>query len=328
MRARRLRLLALTLALAAVAVSGSMTRPPPLAAPTQRVVLAADLDGYLGASEDAVARRSGIVEGARKRIRWARTPGERSAVAVVYLHGFSATRQEIAPVPARVADALGANLFEARLAGHGLDRDRLSGVVAEDWLADGAEALAIGRALGDRIVLVGTSTGATLALAMARHPDFSGVDSLILISPNWGPAAAGAAIATGPWGPQLMQLLAGRERSWEAANALQERYWTTRYPTLAVVEMMRLVNLADALTDEAAVPAALLMYSPEDDVVSVPALRAGFERLPARRKAVIAVDEPESLSPHVFTGDILAPAETAATVADILAFLAGPDPGP
>jgi alpha-beta hydrolase superfamily lysophospholipase len=109
------------------------------------------------------------------------------------VHGFSATRQEIAPVPERVAAALGANLFETRLAGHGRERDGLVDVRAEQWLDDGRELLGVGRALGERLTLIGTSTGATLALALASHPDFRVVDSLVLISPNFGPPHRGPA---------------------------------------------------------------------------------------------------------------------------------------
>lgn len=321
MNASRLWLLGLAFAATTVAAGGWLTQPEPLAPPRARVPVGDDPAAFLARTEAEVARRSGIVEGAEKRIRWANDPGVRTPFVVVYLHGFSATRQEIAPVPARLADALGANLFETRLAGHGLERGPLTGVAAEDWLADGAEALAIAGTLGNRIVLIGTSTGATLAVAMARHPDFKRVDSLVLISPNWGPAAAGAGIATGPWGRQLTLLLAGSERQWEPANDDQGRYWTTRYPSLAIVEMMRLVDLADRLTDEARVPSALLVYSPQDDVVSVPKLLDGFARLPAQRKATIAVDAREALSAHVFTGDILAPEQTPLTVAAVLDFI-------
>ncbi len=47
----------------------------------------------------------------------------------------------------------------------------------------------------------------------------------------------------------------------------------------------------------------------------------GFERLPADRKAIHAVEQPRSLSPHVLTGDILAPDETEPTVELIVEFL-------
>ncbi len=313
---------AIVLAVLALVLAGAWaTRPTPLQAPDIPLTLAADPDTHLQLGEARARERYGLVDGSEKRITWAGAVGARSEYAVVYLHGFSATRQEIAPVPANVAELLGANLFETRLAGHGRLRERLENVAAEDWLDDGVEALAVGRQLGDRLIVIGVSTGATLALTLAEHPDFRAVDTLVLMSPNWAPAAGGAGMATGPFGPQLMRLFAGAEHRWTAANELQEKYWTTRYPTEAIIEMMRLVDLANATTEHATAPRALLIYSPQDDVVSVQKLQEGFERLPARRKGVVTMDKPRSLSPHVFTGDVLGPEEVAPTVEAIVGFL-------
>jgi esterase/lipase len=320
--AKRVALTALVLGAGLLVLGGWWTRPPLLVpAPGKSIDPGADPDAYLAQVEANAASRYGIVPGAEKRIVWQGSSGDRTPRAVIYLHGFSATRQEIHPVPIRVANALGANLFETRLTGHGRLREKMVGVTAEAWLRDGAEALAVGAEIGERLVVIGTSTGATLALAMARDPLFARVESLILLSPNWGPAATATDLATGPYGPQLTRLLAGDEYSWSAVNDEQERFWTTRYPTDAIVEMLRLVKLADTLTGEVRVPSALLIYSPRDDVVSVPRLLDGFERLPAQRKAVIAMDDPRSLSRHVLTGAILAPAETLPTVEQIVDFL-------
>lgn len=128
---------------------------------------------WLENSEADVSATTPIVDGAEKRIRWfGDLEGQRSEYVVVYLHGFSATRQEIAPVGEIIADALEANMFETRLEGHGLAERALTDASAEDWLVDGVESLAVGRALGEKIVLIGTSTGATLALAMLDHELF------------------------------------------------------------------------------------------------------------------------------------------------------------
>jgi len=320
--AKRVALASLVAAAGLLALGGWWTRPAPLVPDVSASIdPGLDPDAYLAREESNAASRYGIVEGTEKRITWQGHAGDRTPLAVVYLHGFSATRQEIHPVPIRVAKALAANLFETRLTGHGRQREKMIGVTAEDWLRDGAEALAVGAAIGERLVIMGTSTGATLALAMARHPLFNRVESLILLSPNWGPAASGAELATGPYGPQLTRLMAGDEHAWIAANDEQERFWTTRYPTDSLIEMLRLVKLADTLTGEVAVPSALLIYSPNDDVISVPRVLDGFARLPARRKEVIAVEDPRSLSRHVLTGSILAPAETLPTVERIVQFL-------
>jgi len=108
--------------------------------------LGADLDAYLSESE---ALFENIREGAQKEIIWAGTPGEVTPFSVVYVHGFSASKGEIRPVPDNVAEALGANLFFTRLTGHGQDGDALGRVTANDWLNDVAEALAIAEEVMD-----------------------------------------------------------------------------------------------------------------------------------------------------------------------------------
>ncbi|EED32155.1 hypothetical protein NOR53_3173 [gamma proteobacterium NOR5-3] len=315
-------LAALGITVTLVAAGAWITKPPGLSPTPPTAAVPAAVDRYLQEREAAAEKEFGLTPGAQKRVVWAGEPGQRSEYALVYLHGFSATRQEIAPVPELIARELGANLFETRLAGHGRAQQQLAGVSAEDWMNDGAEALAVARNLGDKIILMGTSTGATVALAMARHPDFALVDSLVLVSPNFGPAGSGSGMVTGPYGPQLARLLLGERRSWTAANPLQEKYWSTDYPTAAIVEMMRLVNLAVMLTPEAGAPNAMLVYSPRDDVVSVSKLLEGFAALPAPRKKIHKVDEPQSLSPHVLTGDILAPGTSADIARLISAYIA------
>src|SRR5262245_22775702 len=84
----------------------------------EEVAAANDLDAYVAAREDSVPD---VKPAARKGIRWLdSTHKSRRPIAIVYLHGFSATRAELSPVVERVADSLGANAFFTRLAAHGL----------------------------------------------------------------------------------------------------------------------------------------------------------------------------------------------------------------
>lgn len=304
-----------------IAVAGFLTKPSRLAPPTKPFTLNGDPESHLRTTEAAANAEYPLTPGTEKRIVWAGETGERTTKAVIYIHGFSASRQEIAPIPELVAASLGANLFETRLAGHGrLDNGPLV-ANAEDWLADGAEALAIGKALGDELILIGTSTGATLAVAMATHPDFKLVDSLVLVSPNFGPNRSGSAMITGPFGPQLTRALVGEYTTWEPANELQSRYWTWRYPSATLVQLMRLVNLAVSLAPTTKVDNAMLVYSPQDDVISVEKAQSNFAAMPVANRHVQRVDNPESLSPHVLSGDILAPGTSEAMASEIVSFL-------
>ncbi|MDX1515798.1 MAG: alpha/beta fold hydrolase, partial [Woeseiaceae bacterium] len=191
-----------------VAITLWWSTPPALRAPAAGPQPDHDIERWLALRESAEDQANGRVPDTGKRIRW-RSPGQRTPIAVVYLHGFSATRQEIAPTAERVAEHLGANLFETRLAGHGRRSAPLAGVRAEDWLADGIEALRIGQRLGERVVVIGTSTGATLALALADQAEFAAVSELVMISPNIAPADANAEWLTRPAGPLLARLIAG-----------------------------------------------------------------------------------------------------------------------
>jgi len=110
-----------------------------------------DLADWLEASESRANANVALIPDTAKRIRWYQERrNSKTRYSIVYLHGFSATRQEIAPVGAMIADALGANLFETRLAGHGQQQNALQGVRAEDWIKDAVEALSIGAIIGEQ----------------------------------------------------------------------------------------------------------------------------------------------------------------------------------
>lgn len=282
-------------------------------------------DAWLAQSEQLIADRYGLVPGTEKRISWF---GERAKTpySIVYLHGFSATRQETAPLAEWVAALLGANLFETRLHGHGREREALSDVRAEDWLNDAAEALAIGSMLGDRIIVIGTSTGATLAAAMLDHPAMDAVDTIVMLSPNFAPRDPGAAWLTRPAGPLLAKILVGGTRSWQPHNEQQARFWSTSYSMDSAVEMMRLVDHANRQLPAEISQRLLMFYSTEDAVISPDVALAVFEKTRSPQKAAIEIKDPGDPSHHVLAGDVLS-AEATRQIADkIVTFILRPAP--
>ena len=120
----------------------------------------------------------------------------------------------------------------------------------------------------------------------------------------------------------------GEYREWQPVNEVQETYWTTRYPTAAVVEMMRLVTLARDKLAAADVPRALLVYSARDQVVSTAKYLAGFAALPAATKARFEVVETTDPAFHVLAGDVLSPASTEPVAERIADFVLGKPPTP
>ena len=316
------------IAIAALFVAGvaiwSLT-PAKLEPAVAEVEVPADLDSWLVATEQRAAESYGLIPGTEKRITWF---GDQQATtySVLYLHGFSATRQETAPLARLVANALGANLFETRLFGHGRQRDALADVRAEDWLRDGSEALAVAGRLGERVIIIGTSTGATLAAAMLDHPAMRAVDTLVMISPNFALRDTKGNWITRPAGPLLMRLLLGETRTWTPHNAQQGLFWSTSYPMAAMVEVMRLVDLAKRKLP-ATIPQRLLMfYSLEDEVISAEAALDVFAGTDAPQKSAVAIEYPGDPSHHVLAGDILSAAMTNELAAAIVEFIARPVP--
>ena len=206
-----------------------------------------------------------------------------------------------------IADALEANLFETRLTGHGREQRPLEGIRAEDWISDAVEALSIGAIIGEQVIVMGTSTGATLALAMAGHPSFDAVSTIVLLSPNFAVQDTKAEFLTWPGGPQLAAVVAGETRSWTPQNELQARYWSTTYPMAAVIEMMRLVKYVRTSLPLALEQSVLTIYSPADSVVDIDWIIKGFDQLDSPRKELVEIAGSADQSNHVLAGDIMAP---------------------
>jgi esterase/lipase len=297
-----------------------ISTPAPLANNATTPDLPSDLNGYIATQEHNEKASHELYLGTEKRIRWQRQ-GVRTQYAVVYLPGFSATRQEIAPTAELVADALGANLFETRWAGHGRVNDAMVGVTAEDWLDDTTEALAIGARLGERIIIVSTSTGSTLALAMAGHPAMKNVDTIVMISPNFAPQDPGAKWLTRPAGPQLARLIVGATLSWEPTNDEQDRYWSNNYPLSTMVEVMRLVDFTQSILPLKMDQSILTFISLEDTVVSPRATLDALKQIEANRMQLVEVENVGDPGKHVLAGRILSPENTETIAAQIVEFI-------
>ncbi len=321
------KLLYISLTFAVVTVTLWALTPPTLGAATSAIDLPQNLDAWLQERESLVDAEYGLVPDTQKRIRWQQT-GVPTPIAIVNLHGFSATRQEVAPTAEIIADALEANLFETRLTGHGRQRSQLEGMRAEDWLRDGREALAIGNAIGDEIVLIGTSTGATLALSMLGEDAMRNVRAIVLISPNILPADPTAEWITRPAGPLLLRLIAGDTHSFEPYNEQQAIFWTTSYPTAAIVEVMRLADRVASLLSTPVDHEILMLLAPADQVVSTSAAREAFELLDSPRKQLVDFPHSEDPAQHILSGDIMSPSTTQPVADMIVDFIRGDEQPP
>lgn len=277
-----------------------------------------DLESYLAESE---AQFDDLTPGTEKMISWAGEVGETTPLSVVYLHGFSASRQELAPLPEQVAKQLGANLFETRFTGHGRDGKAMLEGSVNAWINDAHEAVEIGRRIGEKVVVIGVSTGATAAMWLSAQPHVDNIAALVLISPNFAPAHDLSHLLLWPWGAQLAELIIGVERHWQPHNHGHGEYWTYRYPSRALLPMMGMVNLAESVDYQALQTPTLMIYSPQDQVVDVNAIERVASQLGTSRKQVIAFHEAEDPKQHVLAGDILSASSTDALTTTIVEFV-------
>ncbi len=299
--------------------------------PREPVEVAARFDaGRLGAGVGAylAEREAGfddITPGVEKRVIWAGAPEVKTPVSVLYVHGFSATSEELRPVPDRVAGALGANLVFTRLRGHGRSGAALGEVSVADWMADMAEALAVARAVGEEVLVIATSTGGTLMAEAALQAGMAdAVKGIVFVSPNFGINDPAAALLTWPGARHVLPHVVGRERSWTPSNDRHGTFWTTRYPFVAVFPMAALVQHAWTRDYRGVDIPALFYFAPDDRVVRGERTEAFAARW-GGPVSMVRLPAGADVSPgrHVIAGDIVSPGNTRATVALVLDWLGG-----
>lgn len=232
------------------------------------------------------------------RIVWFDSLHRKTPYAVVYLHGFSASQEEGDPVHENFAQLFGCNLYLARLAEHGIDTtDALAGLTADKYWNSVKEALAIGLQLGDKVILIGTSTGGSNALQLAAtYPDK--VHALILYSPNIEIFDPSAPLLNNPWGLQIARRVIGSNYiTTRNQTETYRKYWNSKYRIEAVVALQEMVETTMTPQTFAQVqqPTLLLYYYRDDvhqdSVVKVSAMREMFDALgtPARLKRAIPI---------------------------------------
>ena len=279
--------------------------------------LRSDLDSYLQVSE---AKMQDIVPGTEKRIVWHGKAHQKTPVSIVYLHGFSASSEEIRPVPDQVAQSLGANLYFARLTGHGRSGEAMADATVAIWMHDTAEALAIGRRIGARVLLISTSTGGTLSAAAACDPILSkAVAGMVFVAPNFGVNNAAARLLTWPFARTWIPLLVGRERRVETLSPEHGRFWTNIYPIVATLPMAALVRKVIRKNfSKVSIPAFFIM-SEKDQVVRPDMIERIAKCWGGQKQVLKVVPGPnDDAEAHVLAGDILSPDLTQQVVEKIL----------
>ena len=283
-------------------------------------VLGENLNSYLMVQEK---KFNNITRGVQKRIIWADKVGKKTPLSIIYIHGFSATSEEIRPVPDQIASTLNANLYYTRLTGHGRGPMAMAEPNVADWMSDIAEAIAIGRKIGQRIIVISTSTGSTLSAAAALNPILSrDISGFIFISPNFGINNPFAELLTWPAARWWVPLIAGKMRHSTPRNKQHSKFWTTSYPTIAAIPMAAIVKaVAEQDFSKVTIP-ALFYFSLEDKVVDPQATKNMTRKWGGRKKIInVTMTEQDDKYSHIVTGNIVSPNQTDYTVRETIKWI-------
>jgi esterase/lipase len=259
-----------------------------------RVPETADLDTYIKQHESLHKLRPDN----EARIVWANDSLKNvTEYVILYLHGFSASQGEGDPIHKRIAKKYGCNLYLSRLAEHGIDTtEKLVNLTADNYWESAKEAYAIASKLGKKVIIMGTSTGCSLALMLAA--DYPNIHSLILLSPNIEIFDGTAWLINNPWGLQLGRLVTGSDYIYsEDTRPIYKQYWSYGYRMEAVAQLEELLETAmkPELYEKVKQPTLMLYYYRDkihqDSVVKVEAMQKMYEELgtPADKKRKVAI---------------------------------------
>jgi esterase/lipase len=231
------------------------------------------------------------------KIIWADSSKTQTEFAIVYLHGFSASQMEGDPVHQNIAKQFHCNLYLARLAEHGIDTtEDLMNLTAEKYWESAKMAYAIGKQIGKKVILMGTSTGGTLALQLAAtYPEIAG---LILYSPNIEVFNPSAPLLDNPWGLQIGRtVLKSNYVDIKYKDSAYPKYWNTHYRIEAVVNLQNLLEatMTETTFKKIHQPTLALYYykdeAHQDNVVKVSAIQKMMQQIatPANLKMEMAM---------------------------------------
>lgn len=282
-------------------------------------VLDEGLDVYLETQESKV---SNLVDGAQKEIVWADPTAQyQTDIALVYIHGFSATKHETRPVTDKIADVLGANIYYARLKGHGRDGDGMAEATFQDWANDYAEAIKIGEKIGKKLIILSASTGSSLTTWGLANPDISkNIAGVVMISPNFELHGISTWLANIPWAEIILPTVGGSQRSWEPLNEEHGKWWTTSYPSKAIFPMTSMLKVLKSIDKSKIKTPAFFIYSPNDKVIISSEVAKVASEWGGETK-VLQIEETSDPYSHVIAGDILSPENTNRVTYEIIAWL-------
>lgn len=197
----------------------------------------AELESYVAKLE---AKTTDIKPDNQSRIIWSEGI-EKTEYALVYLHGFEASWAESDPIISNFADRYGCNTYMARISEQGrIHKDAMADESPKGMIESAKQAIAIGKLLGEKLIVLSCSTGSTYSAYLAANdPD---IYAQIMTSPNFDLADPNSKIMTKPWGKQILRQIIGDDYREFTPPPDARPYWNNRYRIEGLIALRSLID--------------------------------------------------------------------------------------
>jgi len=189
---------------------------------------------------------------------------DKTKIAMLYIHGYGASRGEGEFVIDTIANKLKYNTYYLRLPGHGTNMDDHKNTEYYQLLDTAIEAAQMTKLLGDKLVIIGTSMGGTIATYIAaQHPDIP--HAIILVSPFYKFAnPVGNALFFRPFFKTVLLFVKYRERHdpYDDPNDNWTMYWYAKNYWASLHSLLDIADLIanDSTYKKVSCPVLLLYY--------------------------------------------------------------------
>ena len=283
--------------------------PIDYATPAIRVGLE-ELDSLVASEESTVTN---LKPGNEEQIIWADTIKKKTPYSLIYMHGFSASHEEGAPIHQEFAKRYGMNLLLTRLADHGrADDNTFKGLTPDTFFESAQHALEIGKLLGDSIIIMSCSTGGTLSIMLDPTCDL--ISGYIMYSPNIDIKDPTTDLLIKPWGKQIMDLVMHGEYNHITYTEQARKFWNPTYHTDGILALKTMLeeNMTNEKFQAFTRPFFLGYYykdkDNQDDVVSIDDMMRFYEmagtREPLKRKVCFPNAGAHVISSYVFSKEL------------------------
>lgn len=197
----------------------------------------------------------------------------KTPIAILYIHGFGASRAEGEYVIDRIAADFKANTYYLRLPGHGTNIEDQRDTHFENYLKTAEDTLLMMETLGDKVIVVGTSMGGLLSTYLAsKYPDK--ITGIILASPFYEFKDKSGNIYAFNWGKHLVDAAYGdlRKNKNQDPNDPAFKYWYRNqyYASVQNLSDLKRIIANSDVYEKVSVPVLMFYYykSAEDQDTS------------------------------------------------------------